>query len=295
MKQARGSFLLVLTALIWGCAFVAQSAGMEHIGPWTFTCIRSYIGAFVLWALMPLIDRLRGVKGKDKGNPVLLWKGGIACGIALAAASMFQQAGIQYTTAGKAGFLTALYVILVPILSMLLGNKVTKTVWISAVTAVAGFYFLSISETLSLAYGDMLVLVCALLFAVHIMIIDYFSPGTDGVRLSCIQFLTCAVLCTLPMMLLEHPTLAMIKAAAVPILYAGAISSGAGYTLQIIGQKDVEPALASLLMSLESVFAAVFGFLLLHEALSLKELLGCVMIFSAIIYSQLAEQNREGA
>lgn len=287
--------MLLMTAMIWGCAFVAQSAGMDHIGPWTFTCIRSYIGAFVLWILMPLLDRIRQV---EKGNIAVrstLIKGGIACGIVLAVASMFQQTGIIYTSAGKAGFLSALYVIIVPLLAMTLGKKISRSIWISAVSAVAGFYFLSMSETLSIGFGDILIVICAFLFAGHILVIDYFAPKTDGVRLSAIQFLTCAVFCTLPMILIEKPDFASIQAAAVPVLYAGVISSGAGYTLQILGQKEADPSVAGLILSLESVFAAVFGFLILHELMSMRELFGCILIFGAIIYSQITDQNQTEA
>ena len=292
-RKISGNLLLLLTAMIWGCAFVAQSSAMDNIGPWTFTCIRSYIGAFVLFVLMPVIDRIRGITKEASGDRKTLVKGGIACGAALMAASMFQQTGIMYTTAGKAGFLTALYVIIVPFLSVLLGRKIPGHIWISAAAAVAGFYFLSMSGGLTIGYGDILVLICALLFAVHIMIIDHFVPYTDGVRMSAIQFLTCAVLCTLPMLIFEKPALSSIISAAGPVIYAGAVSSGAGYTLQILGQKDADPSVASLLLSLESVFAAVFGFLLLHEAMSLREMTGCILIFGAIIYAQLAGGKKE--
>ncbi|MGM9942177.1 MAG: DMT family transporter [Bulleidia sp.] len=293
MSKFRSNCLLLLCAMIWGSAFVAQSSGMDHIGPWTFNALRSLIGGATLLILMPLLDKVRNVKKQEaEADKKTLLIGGVACGIALCAASIFQQMGIQYTTVGKAGFLTALYTIVVPILGTLIGKKTRPLVWLCVVISLVGFYFLSMAESLTLSYGDGLVLVSALLFSVHILIIDHFSPLIDGVRMSCIQFFTAGIISLVPMFLFESPDMHSIMAAAVPILYAGVLSSGAGYTLQIVGQKGADPAVASLILSLESVFSAIFGFLLLHQVLSFKELSGCALIFLAIILSQLPEKKK---
>ena len=226
------------------------------------------------------------------------WKGalkpGIIVGLALTAASMLQQIGIQYTTVGKAGFITALYVVLVPIFSSLLGRKVSSRIWISAGIAAFGLYLLCMQGGFSLSQGDFLVFLCAIAFAVHILVIDSFQK-VDGARMSCIQFFTVGIVTTIPMLVLEHPDLSSLLAAAGPILYAGILSSGAGYTLQILGQQLVAPTLASMILSLESVFAVLFGWILLHQALSARELLGCLVIFIAIVIAQLPSKDTSAA
>lgn len=292
MSKTKSNLMLLLCAMIWGSAFVAQSAGMDHIGPWTFNALRSLIGGFTLLILMPFLDRVRNVK-KDNINTDkrALLTGGVACGVVLCFASYFQQTGIQYTTVGKAGFLTALYTIAVPLLGVFIGKKTRALVWVCVVISLVGFYFLSLQGSFSLGLGDGLVLVGSLLFAVHILVIDFFSPKTDGVRLSCIQFFTAGIISFVPMMILEHPSFTAILQASAPILYAGVLSSGAGYTLQIVGQKGADPAVASLILSLESVFAAISGFLFLHQVLSAREIFGCALIFLAIIISQLPEKK----
>lgn len=286
----RQSLILFLTATIWGVAFVSQSIGMDYVGPFTFNAIRSLIGAAVL---VPVIFLTRKFSQEDKGrtdrkeeNKTWL-TGGICCGVILAVASSFQQFGIQYTTVGKAGFITAMYIIMVPVLGIFMGKKVGVRIAVSVAVAVAGLYLLCMTESLRLEAGDILVLVCAFVFSFHIMAVDYFSPLTNGVKMSCIQFLTCGILCGICMFLFESPKLTMILAAWKPILYAGVLSCGAGYTLQIIGQKGMNPTVASLIMSLESVISVLAGFLLLHEVLSTRELFGCVLMFAAIILAQL--------
>ena len=286
MSKMKSNLLLALAAFIWGIAFVAQSVSMDHIGPWTFTCIRNFIAAATLYILMPLLNKISGSENK-KTNKKEMWIGGICCGIALAVASMFQQTGIIYTTVGKAGFLTALYTVIVPILSLFLGKKSKWNVYVAVGISIIGMYFLCMNENFSIAYGDVLVLICALMFAFHIMIVDHFVKGIDGIKLSCIQFLTAGIFCLIPMVVLEKPNLNNIFEAAVPILYAGILSSGAGYTLQIVGQKGADPSIAGMILSLESVFAALAGTLLLHEVLSLRELFGCILVFGAIIFSQI--------
>ena len=285
MSKTKSNLMLLLCAMIWGSAFVAQSAGMDHIGPWTFNAMRSLIGGLTLLILMPFLDRVRNVKKEDAHmDKKVLLTGGIACGVVLCFASYFQQTGIQYTTVGKAGFLTALYTIAVPVLGILVGKKTRPLVWVCVVISVIGFYFLSLEGSFSLGLGDGLVLIGSL-------VIDYFSPKTDGVRLSCIQFFTAGIISFVPMMIFEQPSFTAILQAAAPILYAGVLSSGAGYTLQIVGQKGADPAIASLILSLESVFAAISGFLFLHQVLSHREVFGCALIFLAIIISQLPEKK----
>ncbi len=281
----KGSLLLLLTAIIWGMAFVAQSVAMDSIGPWTFTCVRSFVAGITLLVLIPFIDHSpKPVEKKDKR---MLMRGGILCGLCLAGASMFQQAGIVSTTVGKAGFITALYVVLVPVFSLFLGKRMEKKIWLSIILAVLGLYFLCMKDSFSLSAGDTLVMICAVMFAFHILVIDHYSPFVDGIRMSCIQFFVCGTICFVGMFLFEKPSLSAIVNAAVPILYAGILSSGAGYTMQIIGQRDTDPSIASLLLSLESVFAVIGGFLILHQALTIRELFGCLLSFGAVLLAEL--------
>jgi len=288
--QIRNSLLLLLTATIWGTAFVAQSVGMEHVEAFTFTFARSIVGGIVL---IPCIWFLRWLKGRESGESVTAagrveWIGGICCGLALCAASNFQQIGIAYTTVGKAGFITALYVVIVPIMGLFFKKRVSFVVWICVVLSVIGLYLLCMTEgSLTLAYGDLLVLICAILFSVHIMVIDHFSPQGDGVVMSCIQFFVCGIVSGIIMLFVETPTIENIMAAAMPILYAGVLSSGVAYTLQIVGQKDMNPTVASLILCLESVVSALAGWLILNEALTARELLGCVLMFVAIVLAQV--------
>ena len=288
--QIRNSLLLLLTATIWGTAFVAQSVGMEHVEAFTFTFARSIVGGIVL---IPCIWFLRWLKGRESGESVTAagrveWIGGICCGLALCAASNFQQIGIAYTTVGKAGFITALYVVIVPIMGLFFKKRVSFVVWICVVLSVIGLYLLCMTEgSLTLAYGDLLVLICAILFSVHIMVIDHFSPQGDGVVMSCIQFFVCGIVSGIIMLFVETPTIENIMAAAMPILYAGVLSSGVAYTLQIVGQKHVPPAAASILLSLESVFGVIGGALFHGEVMSKREYLGCVIVFAAVILSQI--------
>lgn len=297
MKQMKNNAMLLLTALIWGCAFVAQSVGMDYVGPFTFNAARSLIGAAVL---VPCIALLKKIQKKEEGPEEVhkkedkrtLLRGGICCGVILAVASSFQQFGLLYTTVGKAGFITAMYIILVPLLGIFAGKKVGLRIGISVVIAVAGLYLLCMTESLRLEAGDILVLLCAVVFSFHIMVIDHFSPLVDGVKMSCIQFLTCGILCGICMFLFEAPKLSMILAAWKPVLYAGVMSCGVAYTLQIVGQKGMNPTVASLIMSLESVISVLAGFVLLHEVLSRRELFGCVLMFAAILLAQLPERKR---
>lgn len=304
MKKIKNSVILLLTATIWGVAFVAQSAGMEYVGGFTFNCIRSLIGGVVL---IPCIFLLRKWRAKEQGtlpsigqNSILLsfwernrtlWCGGVSCGVVLCVASNLQQQGIKYTSVGKAGFITALYIVLVPVFSLFLRKKVGKFVWIGIFFAVAGLYFLCINETFTINPGDLLILACAAVFAIHILVIDYFAPKVDCVAMSCIQFLTCGILSGIPMLLFETVSLEMIVGAAGPILYAGVMSCGVAYTLQIIGQKNMNPTVASMILSLESVISVLAGLFLLNQMLSKRELLGCLLMFVAVVLSQLPQKE----
>ena len=287
-NRLRANLMLLTTALIWGVAFVAQSVGMDYIGPFTFNCVRSLLGGLVLLPCIFLLDRLDGGKtAAQKKWPVL---GGVCCGVVLAVASSLQQIGIAHTSVGKAGFITALYIVIVPLLGLLGGKRVGGRIWAAVALAVAGMYLLCITESFTIGLGDLLVLLCAFCFSIHILVIDHFSPNVDGVRMSCIQFFTAGILCGVPMLLFESPNLTDICAAWAPIAYAGIMSCGVAYTLQVVAQKHTDPTVASLLLSLESVISVLAGWVLLGQALSPRELTGCALSFFAIILAQLPDR-----
>lgn len=287
--QIKNSLLLLLTAVIWGVAFVAQSVGLEYVEPFTFNSVRSIIGGLVL---LPCIVILK--KWKKGFATKIEWIGGICCGIALCLASNFQQFGMQHTTVGKAGFITALYVVLVPILGLFVKKKVPIFIWLCVGLSVAGLYLLCMPEgAFVLALGDLLVLICAILFSLHILVIDYFSPKGDGVVISCIQFFTCGILTGVVMIFTETPTIGNILDAKWAILYAGVLSSGVAYTLQVVAQKNVNPTVASLILCLESVVAVLAGWIILGQGLSTREIWGCVLMFVAIVLAQLPMPKRK--
>ena len=294
--QIQHSLLLLLTAVIWGTAFVAQSVGMDYVGPFTFLCTRSFIGGAALLPVIAFMDRQKDEKAlreeKKTENKKLLLKGGILCGLALCFASAFQQYGILFTTVGKAGFITACYIVLVPIAGIFFGKRCGFNVWIGVILAVGGLYCLCITETLRIGTGDILVFICAFLFAAHILIIDHFTPYVDGVKMSCIQFFVCGIVSGIGMLVLEQPNVSDILMAWQSILYAGLLSSGVGYTLQIVGQKGLNPTVASLIMSLESVVSVLAGLIILHQTLSGREVLGCVLMFAAIVLAQLPRREK---
>lgn len=302
--------MLFLTATIWGVAFVAQSVGMEYIGPFTFNFARCLLGGVVLIPCIAFLDKIKGGEGRaiesgiagrkstgiraflsGGGDGRTLLKGGICCGIALFVAGNLQQFGIQYTTVGKAGFITALYIVLVPLVGIFVGKAAGLRVWVSVALAVAGLYLLCITGGFSIGKGDFLVLLCALAFTIHILVIDYFSPKTDGVRMSCIQFFVCGILSGIGMLLTENPQISAILQAWMPVLYAGVMSCGVAYTLQIVGQKGMDPTVASLIMSLESVVSVLAGWVLLGQKLSARELAGCALMFTAIVLAQLPRKK----
>ncbi len=295
-KTMANSLLLFLAACIWGVAFVAQSVGMDYMGPFTFNGARFLIGGTVLLPVLFVrkkggwhggADEKGAEAGKEPDRRRIVVKGGICCGLAICAASLFQQIGIQYTTVGKAGFITTLYIILVPFFGLFLHKRVPGRVWIAAVTAAFGMYLLCVTEGFRIGKGDAFVFVCAVLFSVHILVIDYFSPKADGVALSCIQFFTAGILCAVGAFVMERPSWEQLAAGMVPVLYAGVMSCGVAYTLQIIGQRELEPAVASLILSMESVVSVLAGWMLLGQSLSVRELAGCALVFAAVILVQL--------
>lgn len=294
--KIRNSLILLLTAAIWGVAFVAQSVGMDYVGPFTFLFARSVIGGIVLLPVVVILHQSgpshthENAEEKRRARKTLVL-GGVCCGTALCFASIFQQIGLLYTTVGKSGFLTACYILIVPLLGLLFGRKCGRLVWCGVALAIVGLYFLCLTDGLSVNCGDLLTFICAILFSVHIMVIDHFSPLTDSVKMSCIQFFVCAVIAGAGMLLFEQPSLSALLAAWKPVLYAGALSSGAAYTLQIIGQKGMNPTVASLIMSLESVISVLAGWIILHQTLSGREILGCVLMFAAIILAQLPDKS----
>ncbi len=292
-KRLKGTLILMITAIVWGISFVSQSVSMELIGPNTFCGIRTLIGALSLVPVILVMDKSKKKKtAETTHNKKTLILGGIACGIILCISATIQTYGIKYTTAGKAGFITAMYIVLVPIYGMFLGRKVRLVTLLSILIAVVGMYFLCIKEGFRLEFGDLLVLICAFVFALHIMAVDYFSPKVDGVKLSFLQFAVCGTINTILMFIFEEPVMADILKCSVPILYAGVMSCGVAYTLQIIGQKYAEPTVASIAMSLEAVFAGLAGWLLIGQAMTLREIFGCVLMFAAIITVQLPEKKK---
>jgi len=283
---------LLLASVIWGSAFVGQSIGAGYVGALTFLTARSWIAFFFLIPVIAVIDIAKEGKVKKgfgitgfSGRQVLT--GGLVCGLWLFFASYSQQVGIAYTTTAKSGFITALYVVIVPFFALFMGQKVEKKMWVCVIAAVIGMYLLCMKGSFTLALGDALILLCAFLFAGQIMAINTYAPKVDGVRLCWLEFLTVAVLSTIFMFIFEKPVWADIMAAMPSMLYVGIMSSGIAYTLQIIGQAGLSPTVASLAMCMESVFSAIFGWLILHQSLTPRELAGCCLMFAAIAGSQL--------
>ncbi len=292
----RGNLLLLLIAAIWGFAFVAQKEGGAEMGALTFNGVRSLLGGTLLLVLLPFLDRAglsrRPATPQERKT---LWTGGVLCGLALFAATNLQQLGLLTTTAGKGGFITALYIVLVPVFGLAVGKRTTLFHWLGVALAVAGLYLLCMQGESGLVTGDLLVLACAPVLAVQILLVDRFAPHTDCIRLSCIQFFTVGVL-NLPLMFLfETPSFTALADCWVSVLYAGLLSSGVAYTLQIVAQKHTNPTTASVLMSFESVFAVLAGVLILGDRMSVWEITGCVVMFAAVILAQLPAPKRKGA
>lgn len=284
-EQLKGILQLLFATLIWGCAFVAQSVGMDHLGPMSFQAIRSALAVLALVPVIFLMDRAPAAflpRWQDRK----LWKTGILCGLSLFVAQGLQQAGLLYTEPGKAGFITTMYIVLVPVLGLFLGRRCGLSVWLSVALAVAGLYLLSCVGVTKINIGDILILGAAAAFAVQIVLIDNLAQQMDGVRLNCIQFLVVTVLSALAAAFTESPTWDGIIACALPLLYTGVLSSGVAFTLQILGQQHLPPEPASLIMSLESVFAVLAGWVLLGQTLSTTEALGSALVFAGVLLSQ---------
>lgn len=293
VNRIRQNVLPLLTAMIWGTAFVAQSIGADYMGPFAFNAARAVIAFLFLLCLLGF--RLAFQKRRHAVQPLGtrrdLILGGLCCGTALTVASFLQQKGLETTSSGKAGFITALYIVLVPVLGLLLGRKPPRMVWGSVILAVAGLYCLCITEGFSVTTGDFYVLLCAFCFSVQIMTVDHFGQKTDGVALSCCQFFVMTVLSALGAFTDRLPDPALAAEWLGPVLYVGVFSSGVAYTLQILAQKDSDPAVVSLLMSMESVFATLAGVLILHDRLSSRELFGCALMLAAVVLAQLPDRK----
>lgn len=288
-KQLSGVIALSGATVIWGSAFIAQSVGMDKIGPFTFQAVRCFLAVVFLFPASALFSKGKPF-WKSWADPAL-WRSGVICGLALFAASSLQQIGLVYTDAGKAGFLTAMYIVFVPFLGLFLGQRPGRNALLSLIPAIVGLYLLSCTSVSGINKGDVLLLLCAVAFSVQILLIDRHCAGLDGLKLNCIQALVAAVLSVPWALLTETVDASRIASCWLPLGYAGILSMGVAYTLQIVGQKRVAPSAAALLMSLESVFAALFGWLLLHETMTKAEELGCVLVFAAVVISQLPEKK----
>lgn len=288
-KQLSGVIALLGATVIWGSAFIAQSVGMDKIGPFTFQAVRCFLAVVFLFPASALFSKGKPF-WKSWADPAL-WRSGVICGLALFAASSLQQIGLVYTDAGKAGFLTAMYIVFVPFLGLFVGQRPGRNALLSLIPAIVGLYLLSCTSVSGINKGDVLLLLCAVAFSVQILLIDRHCAGLDGLKLNCIQALVVTVLSVPWALLTETVDASLIASCWLPLGYAGVLSMGVAYTLQIVGQKRVAPSAAALLMSLESVFAALFGWLLLHETMTRAEELGCVLVFAAVIISQLPEKK----
>lgn len=290
-NKFRGTLALLSATVIWGSAFIAQSVGMDYIGPFTFQSLRCLLAVSFLIVFIFIIER-NPAKSVEKWLQPELWKAGIPCGIALFIAAGLQQMGIVYTSAGKAGFITAMYIVLVPILGIFLHKKPPFTAWIGVILAVIGLYLLSCVGVTYVNIGDLYLLGCALGYAVQITLVDQMGSALDGFRLNCVQSLICGVFSAIVMLITEEPILSNILACWIPLVYAGVFSLGIAFSLQIIGQKHLEPTPAALIMSLESVFAVLFAWQLLHERMSSTEFAGCILVFGAVILSQIPVKKK---
>ena len=296
-KQLKGAAILLLTALIWGSSFVAQSVGLESIGTFTFSAIRTLFGALVLLPVILIRERMEKkaklprdlAKRRQTERQTLV--GGVILGIVFCIATNLQQIGLTYSSTGKVAFITAMYIIFVPLIGLFLKKRISAMTWICVGIGFVGLYFLCMgdAELGGMNVGDVFALLCSVAFAVHILLIERYANETDGVKLSCIQFLTCCIVSAVPAFLFEAPSMDAVWIAIIPLLYSGVMSSGVAYTLQIIGQKYTESSMASLIMCMESVFAVLAGALFLSERMSLKEGIGCAVMFVAITLPHVVE------
>ena len=292
-NQMRQVVFPILAAFIWGTAFVAQDVCADSMGAFTFNATRYFIAVLALLILIVIMDATKKNKPQmtpeeKKASRKKLWLGGFCCGTALAVASNFQQAGmVAGTDSGKAGFITALYVVLVPLFGLFFKRKINLPVWIAVALSVAALYLLCIEGSFSLSAGDLLILVCAVCFAIHILVIDHFTAFCDGVKLSCIQFLFAAIWSTICTVIFDTVDFKVLLSCALPLLYVGIFSCGVGYTLQILAQKGSNPTVVTILLSLESVFAVIAGAIILHQQMSARQYIGCALMFAAVVLAQV--------
>lgn len=301
-KQIIGNTFLLMTAIIWGLAFVAQRVGMDYVGPLTFTGSRFWLATLVLIPVVYFNDRSEKKALTDSGKKEItkeeaaaerkkLLTAGIICGTILFIASILQQFGLVFTSAGKTGFITALYIIIVPVFGLFLKRRLGIKGWIGVVFGVIGLYMLTITESFTIAKGDFVVLIGAFFWAGHVLAIDFFVSRVNSVKLALTQFAVVSILGTITMFIFENPDWSSLVSCAVPILYSGILSGGVAFTFQILGQRNTSPTVAALILSMEAVFGAIFGFLILEEIMTSRELLGCVLMFAAIVISQLPNKN----
>ncbi|OPX56618.1 Threonine/homoserine efflux transporter RhtA [Oceanospirillum multiglobuliferum] len=291
-RTLRSDLMLLLTAAIWGLAFVAQRLGMEHVGPFTFNASRFFLGALSLLPLLLFFKPEVKTIDTTAKKPISLWLGGAMAGMLLFMGAALQQVGLQYTTAGKAGFITGLYIILVPMLALFWGQRTGRNTWLGALLAVVGLYLLSINDDFSLSYGDLLQLIGAFFWAGHVLMIGWLSPQLDAIRLSIVQFFTCGVISLIAAFIAETPQIADIAAGWQPIAYAGLLSVGVAYTLQVVAQKSTPASHAAIILSLEAVFAVIGGYLMLNELLSLKAMIGCGLMLAGMLISQINPKQK---
>lgn len=292
MKQGtvKADLLLLLTAAIWGFAFVAQRVGMDYVGPFTYNAVRFALGSLSLIPLILLMSKKKQDEHPEihRGNGRALWIGGAIAGCALFAGASLQQAGLVYTTAGKAGFITGLYVVMVPLIGLFWKQRPKFGTWLGAILAAIGLYFLSVTEEFTISFGDLLVLISACFWAGHVLIIGWLSPKMDSLKLAAAQFAICSVLSFLVALGIETMSIESIFQAAIPILYGGLFSVGIAYTLQVVAQKDAHPAHSAILLSLEGVFAAIGGWIMLGEVLTLRGFFGCALMLVGMLLSELS-------
>ena len=286
-REMKSNMLLMLTAAIWGFAFVAQRVGMQYVGAFTFNGVRFALGSI---SLVPLIIYFKNKKTAEQPEEAASASAlipGIIAGSVLFFGASLQQAGLAYTTAGKAAFITGLYIVLVPLLGIFLKQRVGLNTWLGVVLAVSGLYFLSVNEDFTIAFGDLLEIIGAFFWAIHILVIDHFTKKVDALKLSCVQFVMCAVLSIITAFIFEDISISGISQAAIPILYGGLLSVGVAYTLQVVGQKHAKPSHAAIILSMEAVFAALGGALLLKENLGVRGYLGCALMFAGMLLTQV--------
>lgn len=293
-KNTKGTIFLLLAALVWGCGLVAQKAGMSHLGPFAFTAIRCTLGGVIMLPLISILNKSKSSEPKDKATTKRTLLGAACCSIALTSLILFQQFGLPHTTVGKAGFITALYILITPIMGIFLGKRAPRSLWVGVAVGLVGMYMLCLYNGFSgFTFGDLMMLLASVAAAAHIHVIDHFVETVDPVKLSAYQFIITGLICIIPAIIFETVTWNAIIDCLIPILYAGIFSCAVGYTCQVVGQKYVDPSLSSLLLSLETVFSLFAGWLIFDEVLATNEYIGCGLMFIAILIAQIHKKDRK--